>query len=441
MMLARLRLARNVLSDDGVIFISIDDGEQANLKKICDEVFGEGNFIADAIWRSKDNSNNDAKRFSTDHNHTLIYSKSSGWEPAKLNDEAKRSHFKNPDNDPRGPYFDGNPLNSPAYRENLVFDLVSPSGEIIKPPKNGWRWSRETLSEKISSGEIRFAEDGKSIRRRTYLADMKGLPPSTLWIDLEKTGHNRQAKYELVKLIPEDVFDTPKPVRLINFILELCNLQDEDIVLDFFAGSGTTAHAAMQYSASTGINLRFVMVQVAEEVPVGSDAAKAGYSTIADISKERIRRAGKKILEGDCHPDWNRDIGFRVLKVDTSNMKDVYYRPDQLSQADLFESVDNVKPDRTAEDLLFQVLVDWGVDLTLPIRRETLQGKTVFFVDDNALVACFDQGISEELVKELAKAEPLRVVFRDNGFASDALKINVEQIFRQLSPTTELKTL
>jgi len=441
MMLARLRLARNVLSDDGVIFISIDDGEQANLKKICDEVFGEGNFIADAIWRSKDNSNNDAKRFSTDHNHTLIYSKSSGWEPAKLNDEAKRSHFKNPDNDPRGPYFDGNPLNSPAYRENLVFDLVSPSGEVITPPKNGWRWSRETLNEKISSGEIRFTEDGKSIRRRTYLADMKGLPPSTLWIDLEKTGHNRQAKYELVKLIPEDVFDTPKPVRLINFILELCNLQDEDIVLDFFAGSGTTAHAAMQYSASTGINLRFVMVQVAEELPVGSDAAKAGYSTIADISKERIRRAGKKILEGDCHPDWNRDVGFRVLKVDTSNMKDVYYRPDQLSQADLFESVDNVKPDRTAEDLLFQVLVDWGVDLTLPIRRETLHGKTVFFVDDNALVACFDQGISEELVKELAKAEPLRVVFRDNGFASDALKINVEQIFRQLSPSTELKTL
>jgi len=441
MMLARLRLARNVLSDDGVIFISIDDGEQANLKKICDEVFGEGNFIADAIWRSKDNSNNDAKRFSTDHNHTLIYSKSSGWEPAKLNDEAKRSHFKNPDNDPRGPYFDGNPLNSPAYRENLVFDLVSPSGEVITPPKNGWRWSRETLNEKISSGEIRFTEDGKSIRRRTYLADMKGLPPSTLWIDLEKTGHNRQAKYELVKLIPEDVFDTPKPVRLINFILELCNLQDEDIVLDFFAGSGTTAHAAMQYSASTGINLRFVMVQVAEELPVGSDAAKAGYSTIADISKERIRRAGKKILEGDCHPDWNRDVGFRVLKVDTSNMKDVYYRPDQLSQADLFESVDNVKPDRTAEDLLFQVLVDWGVDLTLPIRRETLHGKTVFFVDDNALVACFDQGISEELVKELAKAEPLRVVFRDNGFASDALKINVEQIFRQLSPSTEVRTL
>jgi len=441
MMLARLRLARNVLSDDGVIFISIDDGEQANLKKICDEVFGEGNFIADAIWRSKDNSNNDAKRFSTDHNHTLIYSKSSGWEPAKLNDEAKRSHFKNPDNDPRGPYFDGNPLNSPAYRENLVFDLVSPSGEVITPPKNGWRWSRETLNEKISSGEIRFTEDGKSIRRRTYLADMRGLPPSTLWIDLEKTGHNRQAKYELVKLIPEDVFDTPKPVRLINFILELCNLQDEDIVLDFFAGSGTTAHAAMQYSASTGINLRFVMVQVAEELPVGSDAAKAGYSTIADISKERIRRAGKKILEGDCHPDWNRDVGFRVLKVDTSNMKDVYYRPDQLSQADLFESVDNVKPDRTAEDLLFQVLVDWGVDLTLPIRRETLQGKTVFFVDDNALVACFDQSISEELVKELAKVEPLRVVFRDNGFASDALKINVEQIFRQLSPTTEVRAL
>ena len=183
------------------------------------------------------------------------------------------------------------------------------------------------------------------------------------------------------------------------------------------------------------------MVQEAEATAQNSVAARSGFATIAEMSKERIRRAGKRILEGDCHPNWNRDVGFRVLKVDTSNMKDVFYRPDQLSQADLFESVDNVKPDRTAEDLLFQVLVDWGVDLTLPIRRETLHGKTVFFVDDNALVACFDQGISEELVKELAKAEPLRVVFRDNGFASDALKINVEQIFRQLSPSTEVRTL
>lgn len=170
-------------------------------------------------------------------------------------------------------------------------------------------------------------------------------------------------------------------------------------------------------------------------------ARAAGYATIADLCKDRIRRAGKKVLEGECHPDWNRDVGFRVLKVDTSNMKDVYYRPDELKQSDLLDMVDNVKEDRTSEDLLFQVLVDWGVDLTLPIRRETVQGKAVFFVDDNALVACFDRGVTEELVKELAKREPLRVVFRDNGFVSDAVKINVEQIFRQLSPSTDVKAI
>ncbi len=183
------------------------------------------------------------------------------------------------------------------------------------------------------------------------------------------------------------------------------------------------------------------MVQLPEVTAEGSIARSEGYETIADLSKERIRRAGKKVLEGECHPDWNRDVGFRVLKIDTSNMKDIYYRPDEISQADLLDAVDNVKPDRTAEDLLFQVLVDWGVDLTLPIRRETIQGKTVFFVDENALVACFDQGVSEALVKELAKSEPLRVVFRDNGFESDAVKINVEQVFRQLSPTTEVKAI
>ena len=183
------------------------------------------------------------------------------------------------------------------------------------------------------------------------------------------------------------------------------------------------------------------MVQIPEATKDTSEAAQIGYPTIADIAKERIRRAGKKILEGACHPDWNRDVGFRVLKIDTSNMKDVYYRPDELKQGDLLDMVDNVKEDRTPEDLLFQVLVDWGVDLTLPIRRETVQGKTVFFVDENALVACFDKGVTEDLVKELAKREPLRVVFRDNGFVSDAAKINVEQVFRQISPGTDVKSI
>lgn len=235
-------------------------------------------------------------------------------------------------------------------------------------------------------------------------------------------------------------FDNPKPLAIAKKIIQpICT--NSDLVLDFFAGASTAAHAVMQLNAEDGKRRQFIMVQLPEECPPASRAAKAGLKTIADLSKERIRRAGKKILEGECHPDWNRDVGFRVLKVDTSNMKDVYYRPDDLKQSELPGLIDNVKPDRTAEDLLFQVLVDWGVDLTLPIRRETVQGKTVFFVDDNALVACFDKGITEDLVKELAGHEPLRVVFRDNGFVSDAVKINVEQIFRQLSPITEVKSI
>ncbi len=214
MMYPRLRLAKDLLADNGVIFISIDNRENANLRKICNEVFGERCFITDAIWRSSDNSNNDAKQFSNDYNSTLVYSKNPLWQPEKQSDDEKRKHFKNPDNDPKGPYFDGNPLNSPNFRENLCYDIVSPQGITIHPPKNGWRWSKETLTEKLETGEIRFTEDGKNIRRRTYLCDMEGLPPSNLWIDFDKTGHNRQAKYELLKLLPEDVFDTPKPVKL-----------------------------------------------------------------------------------------------------------------------------------------------------------------------------------------------------------------------------------
>lgn len=235
-------------------------------------------------------------------------------------------------------------------------------------------------------------------------------------------------------------FSTEKNIELLERIVRWLS-STNDIILDFFAGSSTTAHAVMQLNAEDGGNRRFIMVQLPEACDAQSEAAKAGYGTIAEISKERIRRAGKKILEGDCHEGWNRDVGFRVLKVDTSNMADVFYTPDALQQNLLDLTTDNIKPGRTPEDLLFQVLLDWGVELTLPIRKESIQGKTVFFVDDNALVACFDRGIDEALVRELATCAPLRVVFRDNGFVSDAVKINVEQIFRQLSPGTEVRCL
>ncbi|MEZ4776591.1 MAG: site-specific DNA-methyltransferase [Bacteroidia bacterium] len=489
MMYPRLKLARNLLTDDGVIFISIDDNEAANLKKIADEVFGEVCFIADAIWRSKDNSNNDAKRFSLDHNHTLVYSKKQEWQPARIKDESKQSHFKNPDNDPLGPYFDGNPLNSPNYRENLIYDLVAPNGNIIKPPKNGWRWSQKLMNEKIDSGEIRFNEDSTNIRRRTYLKDMAGLPPSTLMIDLKKSGHNRQAKYELLKLMPEDVFDTPKPIKLIQYLMELANIGSGDFVLDFFAGSGTLGHAVLDLNATDRLNRNFIQIQIPEATEEDSNAKKSGFSTISEIAKERIRRAGKSIVNGQwsmvnekkqqlekqingqltmVNGQWvfpegriidekaknllaeinhlqltinHLDTGFRVYRLDSSNMQDVYYRPQDYQQANLDLFADNVKPDRTADDLLAQVMLDWGLLLSLKIEQVKVAGRQVFKVAENSLYACFDSGIDEAFAKEIAKDQPLRIVFRDNSFKDDTAKVNVKQLLKQLSPETEMKVI
>lgn len=236
------------------------------------------------------------------------------------------------------------------------------------------------------------------------------------------------------------MFNNPKPTRLLARAMILAT-NENDIVLDFFAGSSTTGHAVLQLNAEDGKNRKVILVQLPEPVDAKHAASEAGFSTIAEISKERIRRAGSKILEGECHPDWNRDVGFRVLKIDSSNMAEVHYTPDATSQADLLTRVDNIKPGRTAEDLLFQVLLDWGVDLTLPITRETVAGKTVFTVAGTALIACFDNGVDEALVKTLAARKPLRVVFKDTGFKDDATKINVKQIFKSLSPDTDVKAI
>jgi len=253
MMYPRLALLREFLREDGSIWISLDDNEIHALRYLMDEIFGSLSFVASVAWRSSDNSNNDAKQFSSDYNHTVVYSKTPGWVSNRLMDVSKRSHFKNPDNDPRGAWFDGNPLNSPNPRENLKYEIKGPNGHVIKPPKNGWRWSKETLAEKFDSGEIRFTSDGKGIRRRTYLSDMKGLPPSNLWIDLEETGHNRQAKYDLMEIFVTDdsktVFATPKPTRLIERILQIAT-NPGDLVLDSFGGSGTTGHAVLKTNAA-----------------------------------------------------------------------------------------------------------------------------------------------------------------------------------------------
>ena len=330
-----------------------------------------------------------------------------------------------------------------------------------------------------------------SIKR--FLTELKfeGMAPTSI-MPYEDVGHSQEGAKEVTALLEAGAFDGPKPVRLLNRLLTLANTSPDDLILDFFAGSATTAHAVMQLNAEDGGNRKFIMVQLPEPCDEKSEAFKASYKTIAEISKERIRRAGKKILEGECHDGWNKDIGFRVLKVDSSNMADVYYTPDAIEQGQLKIFTDNIKPDRKPEDLLFQVLLDWGVDLTLPISRKIVRVKKdegermkaeegrmkaeggrmkveekakegtlfsdsensslilhpssfqeyeVFFVDENALIACFDTGVNEDLVKELARFEPLRVVFRDTGFVSDAVKINVEQIFKQMSPHTEVRSI
>jgi adenine-specific DNA-methyltransferase len=299
----RVELLRRLLSEDGSLWITIDDNEAHYLKVLCDEIFGRDCFIASVVWRSTDNSNNDAKQFSVDHNYILAYSKHSDWITKKLDSEGKRTHFKNPDNDPRGPWFDGNPLNSPNPRPNLMFNITAPNGNVIKPPNKGWRWARETMMEKIASGEIRFTEDQTGIRRRTYLADMKGLPPSTLWYDIDETGHNRQAKYELKNLFPErvvsDLFGTPKPERLLRKILEV-STDLGDLVLDSFAGSGTTGAVAQK------MGRRWIMIEL------------GGH-----IHTDIIPRI-KKVIDGEDQGgitkavDWKGGGGFRFFHLASS---------------------------------------------------------------------------------------------------------------------------
>lgn len=458
MLYPRLKVARDLLSDDGVIFISIDDNEEHNLRKVCDEIFGESCFVSAVIWKSSDNSNNDAKQFSCDHNTILIYSRHSGWEPQKIMDKSKRSHFRNPDNDPNGPWFDGNPLNSPNYRENLIYNIVAPNGNIIRPPKNGWRWSQETLNNKMRLGEIYFNESMTNIKRRTYLKDMKGLPPSSLWVNMEQTGHNRQAKYELLELMPEDVFDTPKPLRLIRFIISLVKENTNSIILDFFSGSGTTAHAVMQANIEDKGNRKFILVQLPENLDIKlQQASNDNKQTIKNaislcdklhqkhllskVAIERIRRAGKKIREDNKDKEGieKLDTGFRVLKLDSSNMEDVYYTPQEFTMQSLFN--ENVKADRTGEDLLFQVMLDLGIELSAKIETQQIAGKTVYLVDDNYLVVCFDRDVTEATITEIAKLHPIYFVMRDASAANDNVIDNFEQLFEAYSKDTVRKIL
>lgn len=446
MMYPRLKLARTLLKDNGIIFISIDDGEVGNLRKMCDEIFGSDNFLAQIVWQKIHSTKNDARYYSDSHEYLLCYAKNIQLSEIKLlaRTAAMDARFTNPDNDPRGPWASGD-LVANEERTGGYFEITGPTGNVFNVPKGKhWVYAETNLKRMVSEGRIWFGKNGDAFPRlKRYLSEVQqGRKVDTLWLSSE-VGHNQESKREIKELFNgKAYFDTPKPTRLISRCLSIATEKD-DIVLDFFAGSSTTAHSVMQLNAEDGGSRKFIMVQIPEILDEKSEASLDGFKSIAEISKERIKLAGLKIKKNnkDSLNISNIDIGFRVLKIDTSNMKEVFYTPDAVSQDLLSDQVNNIREGRTSEDLLFQVLLDWGVDLALPITQEKIAGKTVYFVDGNALAACFEEGVSEEFVKLLAKREPLRAVFRDAGFASDSVKINVEQIFKLMSPATDVKTI
>lgn len=446
MIYPRLKLARNLLSDDGVIFISIDDNEQENLKKVCDEIFGEINFIAQIIWERAYAPVNLKKHFSESHDYIICYAKnieitaSNGLNRTKNADD----RYKNPDNDIRGPWQSDNFSVGPAIESN-IYEIIAPSGRICLPPNGrSWRVSEEKFKVMLKNNEVWFGSDGNGVpRQKRFLSNVKaGITPMTIWKYTE-VGHSQDATKNLKELFDGKMFfDYPKSVELIKRCIQLYSKKDST-VLDFFSGSATTADAVMQLNAEDGGNRKFIMVQLPEQTDEKSEAYKAGYKNICEIGKERIRRAGEKILEENKDKENidKLDVGFRVLKTDSSNMKDVYYTPENTEQSFLDNLEDNIKEDRTQEDLLFQVMLDLGVPLSSTIEVEQIEDAKVFKVEDRFLVACFDGSISDEVVRQIADMKPFYAVFRDMSMKNDSVAVNFEQIFESVSPETIRKVL
>lgn len=445
MMYPRLRLAKDLLSDDGIIVISIDDNEIRNMRLLCDEVFGESNFISTVIWQKIHSTKNDAKYFSENHEYAVVYAKFIG--DIKINllprTDEMNSRYKNPDNDPRGPWQSGD-LVASGERSNGHFIVTSPvTGKNFDVPQGKhWVYSQENLLKLVADNQIWFGADGNSFpRKKRFLKDVQnGRTPSTLWL-AEEVGHNQSATREVKALFDDEkLFDFPKPVAYIEQFLRVTSGKNCTI-LDFFSGSATTAHAVMQLNTEDGGNRKFIMVQLPEETDKKSEAYKAGYKTICEIGKERIRRAGKKIKEENPLTTQNLDIGFRVLKCDTTNMKDVYYNP-AVYEADLFDKLtDNIKEDRTPEDLLFQVMLDLGINLSGKIEETVIAGKRVYDVADGFLIACFDADVTDETIKAIAQKKPYYFVMRDSSLANDSVATNFDQIFAAYSPDTVRKVL
>ena len=435
MIYSRLLVARTLLSNDGVIFISIDDNEVHHLRKICDEVFGAGNFLAQVIWERAYAPINLMKHFSPSHDYIVCYAKD--VDLAICNGIPRSSEadarYSNPDNDPRGVWQSDNLSVGPAIEAN-IYPITTPSGRVVEPPAGrSWRLSANAFAERLRQNRIWFGSDGNGVpRMKRFLSELRkiGVTPMTIW-KYEEVGHSQDATKALAGIFDgKKYFDYPKPVDLIKRCISLYSSPDS-LILDFFSGSATTAHAVMQLNAEDGGKRKYICVQIPEETPEGSEARKAGYNTICDIGKERIRRAGKKIKEEAGLMGKDLDTGFRVLRVDSSNMEDIYFEPVALKQENLFTQVDSVKTDRTELDLLFGCMVDWGVELSYPLRTDDVDGKRIHIVNEGALVACFDKEISLEALRHIAEMKPLRIIFREECFATDADKLNIYEQFKQ----------
>ncbi len=442
MIYSRLILARNLLSDDGVIFISIDDNEQENLKKCCDEVFGGQNFVAQLVWERAFSPKNDAKFISNSHDYVLMYARNiNQFVIGRLPRTAEaNARYSNPDNDPRGVWQSDN-LTVKTYSSSGDYPITTPSGRVVEPPAGRcWSLSKNSFLERLQDNRIWFGADGNGVPRiKRFLSELKfdGMAPTSI-LFYKDVGHSQEGSQELIKLMNGGVFDGPKPTRLLKRLITLANLHDDSIVLDFFSGSATTAQALMEINAEKNSHSKFIMVQLPENA---NEKKNTGYSNICEIGKERIRRAGKKIKDENPLTTQDLDVGFRVLKLDSSNMTDVYYNPDEYNQGMLFELESNIKPDRTDLDLLFGCLLEWGLPLSLPYSSEQIDGYTVHNYNDGDLIACFDENIPDSVIKEIAKKQPLRAVFRDSSFANSPSKINVGEIFKLMAPDTRVKVI
>ena len=445
MIYPRLKVARDLLTDDGVIFISIDDNEAKNLKNITDEVFGERNFLAQVVWERAYSPINLMKHFSPSHDYILCYAKnidSAVCHGIGRSDEAN-DRYSNPDNDPRGVWKASDLSVGPAVLEN-IYPITTPSGRVVEPPAGrSWSLSRKAFRERLEDNRIWFGPNGDNVpAMKRFLSELRktGITPMTIW-KFTEVDHSQGATQKLAKLFDgKKYFDYPKPVSLIERCLQLYSDKDS-LILDFFSGSATTAHAVMNLNAEDGGNRKYIMVQLPELTDEKSEAYKAGYKNICEIGKERIRRAGAKIKADSPLTTQHLDTGFRVLKLDSSNMKEVFYSPKDTAQQDLFSLIDNVKDDRTSEDLLFQVMLELGATLDSKIEESVVDGKTIYNVADGYLVACFDQEVTDEVVTAIAKMQPTYAVLRDTSLVDDATATNFEQIFKTYAPNTTTKIL